>query len=380
MDLDGLRPGRTATPTTAEGVAEVIREANAGHEALLLWGGGTRIGIGDAPDRYDVALDLRGLTGIVEYEPADLVVTVRAGTTLAELADALGRNRQRWPVEPGHPELATVGGTVASAAGGPSSLRYFHPRDWTLGVQAVLGDGTVTRAGGRVVKNATGYDLTKLYSGSFGTLCALTELTLKLAAVPEGVLTLRADLVDLAHAYVEVRELLAAHLPLDALAVLTGPTAEAFDAPTWTALWVRVAGTPRVVERLRSEVAARLRCEEVDGLVWDRLAALPLDAGESLRLTWPAGTIEPHPGPAGALLYPGVDALHAFGVADQREIAAVRAELEAGGGAAVLERARPELRSAVGTWGTARAPRAIAQGLKERFDPNGVLAPGRLAY
>ena len=380
MDLDGLRPSRTVRPTSADDVAEVIRDANASRQGVVLWGGGTRIGIGDVPERYDVGVDLRGLSGIVEYEPADLVATVRAGTTLAELAAACAPNRQRWPVEPGHDERATVGGTVASAAGGPSRLRYFHPRDWILGVQAVLGDGTVTRAGGRVVKNATGYDLTKLYSGSYGTLCALTEVTLKLTAIPDRVLTLRADLIDLDHAYLESRALLDAHLPLDALAVVNGPSAGRLGAPTWTGLWVRLAGTPRVVERLRAEIAQRLVCEECDGGVWAAIAALPLDADRSLRLTWPAGRLQPHPGELGGLLYPGVDALHVFEIGSPEDVRMVRGVTEAGGGAAVIERAPTALRSAAGTWGTPRSTGEIARRLKERFDPNGVLAPGRMTF
>ncbi|MEK7284391.1 MAG: FAD-binding protein, partial [Chloroflexota bacterium] len=101
-------------------VAEAIRGANEAGEAIVIWGGGTRISIGDPPARYDVALDLSELRGIVDHEPGDLTATVRAGTTLAELAAALAPHGQRWPVEVAHPERATVGGTVASAADGPS--------------------------------------------------------------------------------------------------------------------------------------------------------------------------------------------------------------------------------------------------------------------
>lgn len=380
MDLDGRSPARTVRAEQVSDVVDVIRAANASREAVVLRGGGTALTIGDAPERYDTCLDLRGLSGVLRYAPDDLVVTVRAGTTLAELAAVLAEHRQRWPVETGAPDRATVGGVLASAAIGPSRLRYFHPRDWTIGVQAVLGDGTLTRAGGRVVKNVTGYDLTKLYAGSFGTLCAMTELSLKLAAIPDRELTLRLEAPSLEHAYVEARSLIARGLPLDALAVLQGPPAESFGVLSWTGLWVRIAGSARVVERLREEITARKPFVVEDADVWPRLAALPLEAALSLRLAWPAGSLEPHPGDRGGLLYPGLEAMHVFGIEDAAELRALRIALESKGGALIVERAPAELRREVGTWGTPRSPERIGRELKARFDPNGVLAPGRMAF
>lgn len=380
MDLGDLSPRTVIRAERVEDVVEVIRAANSAREAIVLRGGATRLGIGAPPERYDTCLDLRGLSGIVQFEPADLVATVRAGTTLDELAAVLAEHGLRWPVEAGAHDRATVGGTIASAAGGPSRLRYFHPRDWTIGVQAVLGDGSLTRAGGRVVKNVTGYDLTKLYAGSFGTLCAITEVSLKLAAMPEQTLTLRAESPTLEHAHLAARALLQTGLPLDALAVLDGPRAGELGAATWIGIWVRLAGSRRVVERLRREMAAQLPFVEDDTAVWQRLAALPLEAETSLRLSWPAGATEVFPGTSGGLLYPGVETLHAFGAEGVEEVRLLREVLEGKGGALVVERAPGTLRQEVGTWGTLRTPAMIGRALKERFDPNGVLAPGRMAY
>lgn len=378
--IDGLSPRAVAHARSVDEIVDAIRSANEAKEAVVLRGGGTRLSIGDAPERYDVCLDLSGLSGVVRYEPEDFVITIRAGTTLAELADVLSPHRQRWPIEAGAHERATIGGTLASAAGGASRLRYFHPRDWVLGLEAVLGDGTRTRAGGRVVKNVTGYDLTKLYAGTFGTLCCITEVTLKLAAIPERTLTLRADAIDLGHAYKATRALLVSGLPLDALAVLSGPIAERFAAPTWNAVWVRLAGSHSVVERLRAEVDAHLPFVEDRDDVWPRLAGLPLEQDTSLRLSWPAGAIEPYPGAAGGLLYPGLETLHAFSTDGAYEVLRLREILESLGGAVVVERAPTALRRETGTWGTPRTPPAIARALKQRFDPNDVLAPGRMAF
>ena len=377
--IDGIAPGRYVRARSEDDIVDAVRGANEAGEAIVLWGGGTRMTIGDPPVRYDVALDLRDVAGIVDHEPADLTITVRAGTTLAALRSVLAPRGQWWPVEVAHPERATVGGTIASAADGPSRYRYLHPRDWTIGVRAVLGDGTLTRAGGRVVKNVTGYDLTKLYSGSYGTLCALVEVTLKLMPLPGRTLTLRADLPDLAYAYGVVRELLRERLPLDAVALAIGPAAQSVGAPGWTALFVRLAGNGAAVERLHRAVERRfVRMEEVGPDTWERLAALPADAPTSVRGTWPAARpVEPYP--LSALWYPGIEIMHLL---DDHEDASLLRELrlvaEGNAGAIVVERAPADLRRALGTWGVPRTPPAISERLRSLFDPRHVLSPGRM--
>lgn len=375
--LDGALPKRHVAATSVDAVVSAIREANAEREAVVVWGGGTQIAVGDAPERYDLALDLTGLRGVIAHEPADLTVTVLAGTTMSELAAALAPHGQRWPVEVADPDRATVGGTLASAAPGPSRLRYFHPRDRTIGCSAVLGDGTLTRAGGRVVKNVTGYDLTRLYSGSFGTLAVLVELTLKLDPIPERTITLRADLPDPAMGYRAARELTALNMPLDALAVLMGSVDEEL-CPTWTALYVRLAGTDAAVERLSAAVRRAAPFTDASNGVWTRIASLPTRSEVSLRAVWPPSErLEIYP--ERAVWYPGVDVMHILdSVVDTEHIRSVRTGLEASGGALVVERAPTEFRRAVGTWGTPRLPLEIARRLRSAFDPNGVLAPGRM--
>jgi glycolate oxidase FAD binding subunit len=371
---------RTVVRATDEAQAvEVIRGANESGDAIVIAGGATRLGVGDPPARYDVALDLSGVRGIVEYEPADLVATVRAGTTLAELAASLAPRGQRWPVEPGLPGRATLGGTLASAAGGPSRLRYFHPRDWVIGARVVLGDATPVRSGGKVVKNVTGYDLTRLWSGTFGTLVAIVELTLKLTAIPERTVSLVAE-VDVPTALDTARELHASGLPLDALAVVTGEAVGAVGARADAALLVRLAGPAAAVRRLGREVRERTKCRDVANEVWDRVAALPLESKWTARVAWPAATT-PAIQFAGypALIYPGTSTAYLLRSIDRAAFGKVRTSLEALGGIAVLERASGEYkREAGGAWGAPRVPLGIARALKERFDPRGVLSPGRM--
>lgn len=375
--IDDRIPRRHVAAQSEIDVVDAIRAANADGESIVLWGGGTRIGIGDPPERYDVALDLRGVRGIVDHQPADLTVTVRAGTPMAELQAALAAHGQWWPVEVAHPERATVGGTIASAADGPARYRYFHPRDWTIGVRAVLGDGTLTKAGGRVVKNVTGYDLTRLYSGSFGTLCAIVEVTLKLVPLPRHRMTLRGDMPSLAHAYRMVRELVRERPPLDAVALVTGPQTEALGGPTWTTLFVRLGGTRAAVDRLRAALERRGAMVEVEHDVWQRISDLPADAPMSLRGTWPAGQpIEPYG--ANSVWYPGIEIAHLLDEQDAETVRRLRGAAEAAAGAVIVERAPTELRRALGTWGTPRIPLELSRRLRSLFDPRAVLAPGRM--
>jgi glycolate oxidase FAD binding subunit len=377
--VDGILPSRTLRPETTEDLAAVITAAGREREAIVLWGGGTRIGVGDPPTRYDIAVDLTDLAGIVEHSPADLVCTVRAGTTLADLARALSASGQRWPVEAPSAERATVGGTIASAAAGPSRLRYQHPRDWIIGCTAVLGDGTITHAGGRVVKNVTGYDMTRLYSGSYGTLVALAEVTLKLVALPERTATLRATVADLPGAFRIAAELRATHLPLDALAIVTGRAAERVgDART--GVFIRVAGADAAVERVARTVQERSGAAPFDARVWGDIASLPASSDRVARAGWPAG----HDVPAGldlssAVIYPGSGIAFALSELDVEIFGRMRASLEAADGALIVERADADFKRAVGgAWGRPRVPLAVARALKDRFDPHGVLAPGRV--
>jgi glycolate oxidase FAD binding subunit len=363
--IDGIAPARVERPSTTAQIAAVIGAAHRAREAVVLHGGGTRIGVGDAPARYDTAVDLRGLTGIVEHSAPDLVATVRAGTTLAELASALASSGQRWPVDVADPERATVGGTIASAAPSPSRLRYQHPRDWVIGCEAVLGDGTVTRAGGRVVKNVTGYDLTRLYSGSFGTLAAITEVSLKLVALDEvrRAYRLRREALG------SLASTLRRTFPFEAIVLEREGAIET--------LYVAAAGPASSVERAASVLKEHGSFEEVGVADWDAACARPVRADLVARCSVPPGA-EPGLLPQAHQAYVGAGIGYVCGPRSPDELARLRESCERIGGAMVLERAPSDTRRSLGTWGKDRTPHRVAAALKERFDPNGVLAPGRM--
>lgn len=382
--IDELAPRRVASARSIAEVVAVLHEANESGEAVVPVGGATRLAVGNAPRRYDVALDVSALAGIVEHEPGDLTATVRAGTTLASLGAHLARHGQMWPVEVGLPERATVGGVLAGAAAGPSRLVYFHPRDWVVGVGAVLGDGTLTKAGGKVVKNVTGYDLTRFYAGSYGTLCVLVEASLKLWPLPEAERTLLAPCARLEDGVAALDELRRERVALDAAALLdrdAGMVAGLSDAPCHVA--VRLRGTRRAVDRLAEQLARALPATaEAPATPWGEIAAAPQRASVVLRLTAPQGRIAPLLRRAG----PGVLYYHGTGIAfllrDAVTAAWVRerrAEAEAAEGSLVVERAPAALKAEVDAWGAPALPLDLARRIKDALDPRGVLSPGRFA-
>src|SRR5438105_487308 len=173
------RPERPATP---EACAEVLRGcAEAGRTVR---GRGTKSDLRGMAET-DAVLETGGLDGVVDHVPEDLTVTVRAGMGFAALRDALAAHGQFLPLDPPHVARgATVGGVIAANSNGFGRYRYGSVRDLLLGIRAALPDGTIARAGGRVVKNVAGYDLNKLFIGSFGTLGVLVEATFKILPQP----------------------------------------------------------------------------------------------------------------------------------------------------------------------------------------------------
>jgi glycolate oxidase FAD binding subunit len=185
--LFGAEPSSTAFPETVAEVQDLVR-GNAG-AAIVPWGGGSRQHIGYAPERYDLALDTSKLNAIVEYSPDDMVVTAQAGVTIAQLQSTLAEHGQFLPVDVAEPDKQTTGGLVATR---PDSLRRFgfgSVRDCLIGVKVVNAKAELITGGGKVVKNVSGYDLPKLYCGSFGTLGLIAEASFKVSPIPEATAT-----------------------------------------------------------------------------------------------------------------------------------------------------------------------------------------------
>jgi glycolate oxidase FAD binding subunit len=184
-----VTPASVAAPATPAAVCDAVRAAHAARGSLRVVGRGGWLDAG-RPVRARGELRLGGLRGVVAYTPGDLTITALAGTTLAEVAEITRAEGQFLALDPAGGDAGSLGATVATASAGPLAHAFGTPRDNVLGVEFVTGAGALVRGGGRVVKNVAGFDLTRLVTGAWGTLGVLTEVTLRLRALPEADLTL----------------------------------------------------------------------------------------------------------------------------------------------------------------------------------------------
>jgi glycolate oxidase FAD binding subunit len=189
--VGGLVPSFVGSPASTQEAAALLRAAASAGLAVVPRGTGTGLGWGLAPSACDLVVDLRAMDQVIEHAAGDLVVRVQAGATMGQLASVLATAGQQLALDA--PAEATVGGVIASGTAGPRRLRYGSPRDLLIGVTAVRADGVVAHAGGKVVKNVAGYDIGKLLAGSQGTLALITEATFRLHPVPEAVAYVTAE-------------------------------------------------------------------------------------------------------------------------------------------------------------------------------------------
>ncbi|MEQ1953860.1 FAD-binding protein [Mesorhizobium yinganensis] len=396
----------TFTPTSAGEVLSVVQWAVAENAPLEVLGHGSKRGIG-RPPQTEHALDLSGLTGVTLYEPEELVLSARAGTTLSEIENLLVERGQELAFEPMDfgPLLGsaagrgTIGGALAANLSGPRRIKAGAARDHILGIHAVSGRGEAFKSGGRVVKNVTGYDLSKAMAGSWGTLAVATDVTFKVlpAAETETTLVLPGLLDDAAVAAMAVAmgssaEVSgAAHLPETA----AGRVGDgAFKA---AATLLRVEGFgPSVdyrVNHLRDVFGGGAGFEEISGgaskAIWRVIRdCLPFADG-SQKPVWRVSMApsETHKAVMALRMEAAVEAFYdwAGGLAWLRMEGDPDADLlrglvkKFGGGHATLVRASVADRAAIPVFEPqALALAALSRRLKEQFDPQNILNPGRM--
>jgi glycolate oxidase FAD binding subunit len=185
-EASGVTPSVVVRPADVDQIAEILRFAAAEKMAVIPTGGSTKLGIGSAPARYDIALDLSRMNRVLAYDPHDLTLGVEPGVRIEELLLTLAQQRQFLPLAVPFLDRATIGGIVATNSSSPLRHAYGAARDFCLGMEFVTGDGARTKSGGRVVKNVTGYDLHKLLIGSLGTLAVITRVNFRTFPLPSA--------------------------------------------------------------------------------------------------------------------------------------------------------------------------------------------------
>jgi glycolate oxidase FAD binding subunit len=362
--------------------------------AALVCGGGSRLGQGNPLKRADLALEATGLDGILELDAEDGVVHVRAGTEIAAVRESVRAEGWELPMDPPGAG-ASVGGALASAAVGP---RFGHPREIVLGLEVTLASGARIRCGGRVVKNVTGYDLGKLYIGSFGSLGVIEAAWLRLHPLPERSVFLAAAVPDGAEGF--ERALAAARRPsARAAAHLDRALAAAIDPTTareGNVLLLELAGNESLLEADFRALVEETGAHQVDGVMIERLrgvqggifhpgglrfrlSSLPSRVGEAAEiLTRDGGAVLAYP--ARGLLYVR------FPVGLSNDESAVEAAersarlaAAASGGGYVIEDAPDWAKQGRDVFGDPGRLLPLFRALKHQYDPKGVLNPGRFA-
>ena len=380
-------------PVNAHEAAEAVREAVASATPLRIVGGGTRRPMVD--DGASARRDLHSgaLTGVTRYEPEELVLSLRAGTPLDFVEGLLAERGQMLAFDPPHhvhlhgtlPARTTIGGVLGSGWAGPRRLSVGNVRDHVLGFEAVSGRGEVFRAGGRVIKNVTGYDLSKLMVGSWGTLALLTEVTVRVLPRPQHEATLLVDPLEPGAAVALLRRAMA--LPLEVSCAACLPDGRAV---------LRLEGfRPSVDERLRQLAPAlgvprdsRAILADESASLWNAVRDVQPLLGEtpvlwrlSLPSTAAAATVASILGAQrGAALYDWAGALVWLAMSEAADPADVRAEVDRAGGHAWLVRAPVSLRRGCSVAPPQPAPvAALGRRLKQGFDPLDVLGEGPFA-
>jgi glycolate dehydrogenase FAD-binding subunit len=287
--------GRYVTTTFVPGAAsdssiaigERVRDAISRRSALRVVGGGSWLDA-NRPVRADATLDVGEHKGIVEYEPGDLTLTARPGTTLDEIARATTANGQWLALDPyGDPARATLGATIATVSYGPLAHAFGSPRDMTLGVEFVSGTGALVRGGGRVVKNVAGFDLTRLVTGAWGTLGVITEATVRLRALPAVEATLAIEVGESTADVERVRVALRA-LPFIPMAaqLLDARAASAIGITVPASLFlVRLGGNEDSVRAQRGQLGAVGPCRDATSDCWRALRVAEPPRAAVLRLS-----------------------------------------------------------------------------------------------
>jgi len=418
--VEGVLPQRSFAPSTKEEIGEILREANSREWSIVPFGAGIHQHIGNLIPRYHAALSLEKLNQIPEYEPQDLVVKVESGCRLADLQDRLARDRLYLPIDPDGFEQATVGGIVATNTSGPLRFAQGTIRDYLIGISLVQPDGKWTKFGSRVVKNVTGYDMCKLYIGSFGTLGVLVDFFFKLKPIPPFSKTVAFVLKGLDEARVGLERLI--HSPLTPVALeLVNPEGTrlfneqrpwvkdsdhylflvrfmdlekavdwqveqlqemwkelfiqgvSLSSPSeqeqiWRLLredapWLKSSGAPKVKLKINCGSSRMVDCiRRLESYGKERSSAVLVKAHAGSGIIRAYYDYDPSP----AAIQQLTDHIRAF-----------RIHLRPARGTVILESAPANLKKSIDVWGYEYKDKSLMQSIRNQFDPHKILNPGR---
>lgn len=419
--VDDRVPEAVVFPGNAQELSEVMKLAWSEQLSVVPWGSGTQIGLGSIPVRVDLVVGLRRLAQIIDHEPGDLTATLQAGIPLREVQASLHRSGQFLPFDPARCERRTIGGILATNSSGPWRHRYGTARDLVIGIRVVHADGTITKGGAKVVKSVSGYDMNKLYIGSLGTLGIILEATFRLYPLPAVERTWIALFLTGQAAARVLAQVLHSTIICTRVELLSSMAAQSVgrqagcDVPAGAvALALSVGSVSKAVE---TQIAAiRQLCERegaaagflVEGSaqdsVWQAVCDFPSASGDGRSWVTLKASVLPtqvidtigyaetlarnlglesaaiaEAGCGIVRLYwrsaPGAAVRDPISLA--KGIEDLRDRVVRHDGSLVILSAPPAIKAAVDVWGPVGNTLALMRELKQRFDPKGLLNPGR---
>lgn len=412
--VDGRIPYVVARPSSPQGISEAMGTAAAHGMSVSPLGGATRTSLGNVPDSFDLAVDMTGAAQVLVHNASDLTATVEAGMRVSQFQQILAEHGQFLAIDPPLPERATIGGSLAVGWSGPATWQSWSPRDVTIGMKVVQADGTLTKSGGQVVKNVSGYDMARMHVGALGTLGIIAEVSFKLTPLPHRQATVFAAFESHQDCLVASLAVFGSSLLPLAIATLHGEAIQALPrriAAERPSLAVRVGGRANTVQRQIDDILALCRRSNPSEatvikagdaeIVWRRIAdfgwdeetipvmgvrasVLPadipsvlesvLDTSEALSLRC-AVTTQTAQGNIGVFWYDAEDepSIRHMRAAVSQTLQSVRGVR----GTAVITHAPLRIKETLDVWGEPESAADVMRNLKRQYDPKRLLNPGR---
>ncbi len=411
--VEGMTPSVVARPVSPQGISEVMAVASEHGLSVSPLGGRTRTGLGNVSESLDLAIDVTGVDQVMAHNAADLTATVEAGIRVSRLQEILAEHGQFLAIDPPLPDRATIGGTLAVGWSGPMTWQNWSPRDIVIGMRTVMADGTITKTGGQVVKNVSGYDMARMHIGALGTLGIIAEVSFKLTPLPSRQATVMATFDSDASCLAAALAVYGSSLVPLAISTLHGqqPSAGGGVGEGRPSLMVRVGGRARSVRRQTDDVASickrfgAVHSAVIDGddaaMMWMRIGdlgwadetvpvagirvtVLPSDTPriiqsmqeieDSPSLTWRATTQTAQ----------GVVDIHWLNVEGEYSTEHVSSTISRTtqavrriGGTAVVTHAPTPIKETLDVWGESTSAINTMRNLKRQYDPDRLLNPGR---
>ncbi|MFN7525187.1 MAG: FAD-binding oxidoreductase [Aphanizomenon sp.] len=383
------QPSCVIYPHSQAELAAVITTANSHQWRVLTWGSGSKINWGGLAENIDIIVSTEHINQLIEHAVGDLTVTVEAGMKFAQIQEILAKSGQTLALDPAAPELATIGGIVATADTGSLRQRYGGVRDQLLGITFIRADGEIAKAGGRVVKNVAGYDLMKLFTGAYGTLGIISQVTFRVYPIPESsgtvILTGKPEAISQAARTLHGSELTPTQADLLSNKLLTN-----LDLGTGIGLIARFQSISESVqeqskrllligEKLGLQGVIYSGNQEID--LWQQLPKQIYDHLTESTITCKIGVL---PTAAVEILnYMEVGLIHISSglglvrLEKEEQILPLRSLCQANSGFLSVLSAPVEFKKRFDVWGYNGNALAVMRGIKEQFDGNFILSPGR---